>query len=71
MLASCLRITIIKREGHALASICVARQSSDAFRLHQDEGVAQCYSCGWERNQIIANHRNASPVTDSIGSMSH
>lgn len=46
VLAERLGLTINKREGHDLAGPCIACQSSDAFRLHQDEGVAHCYSCG-------------------------
>jgi len=45
-LAERLGLTITKREGHDLAGPCVACKSSDAFRLHQQAGVAQCYSCG-------------------------
>ena len=35
-----------KREGHDLVGPCIACNSSDAFRIHQQTGVAQCYSCG-------------------------
>jgi hypothetical protein len=41
-----LGLTINKPEGHDLAGPCIACQSSDAFRLHQQLGVAQCSSCG-------------------------
>ena len=46
MLAARLGLTILKREGHDLVGPCIACQSSDAFHLHQDEGVAHCFSCG-------------------------
>src|SRR6516165_8560998 len=35
----------LRREGHDLAGPCIACKSSDAFRLHQQTGVAHCYSC--------------------------
>ncbi len=35
-----------KREGHDLAGPCISCKSSDAFRMHQQTGVGQCYSCG-------------------------
>ena len=61
-LAARLGLTIVRREGHDLAGACVACQSSDAFRLHQDDGVAQCYSCGgkWSPFQLaekVLGHR--------------
>jgi hypothetical protein len=34
-----------KTEGHDLVGSCVACRSSDAFRLHQQTGVAHCFSC--------------------------
>ena len=54
ILAERLGLTITKTEGHDLAGPCIACKSSDAFRLHQDEGVAQCYSCGgkWSPFQV-------------------
>ncbi len=45
-LASRLALRLNRREGHDLAGPCIACKSSDAFRLHQQTGVAQCYSCG-------------------------
>ena len=45
VLAKKLGLELPKKEGHDLAGPCVACKSSDAFRLHQDKGVAQCYSC--------------------------
>ena len=45
VLAERLELKIIKREGHDLAGPCVRCESSDAFRVHQDTGVAYCYSC--------------------------
>jgi hypothetical protein len=40
-----LGLQLPRREGHDLAGPCIACKSSDAFRLHQQTGVAQCYSC--------------------------
>ena len=53
-LASRLGLSLNKREGHDLAGPCVACKSSDAFRLHMQTGVAQCYSCGgkWSPFQL-------------------
>jgi hypothetical protein len=48
MLAERLGLGLPKREGHDLAGPCIACDSSDAFRLHVNLGVAQCYSCGGE-----------------------
>ena len=54
MLAERLGLKINKHEGHDLAGPCIACKSSDAFRLHQQTGVAQCYSCGakWSPFQV-------------------
>ncbi|MSO37797.1 MAG: hypothetical protein EXQ69_06035, partial [Acidimicrobiia bacterium] len=53
-LASRLGLQTDRREGHDLVGPCVACQSSDAFRIHQQSGVAQCYSCGgkWSPFQL-------------------
>jgi hypothetical protein len=53
-LADRLGLTFKKREGHDLAGPCIACKSSDAFRLHSQSGVAQCYSCGgkWSPFQV-------------------
>jgi hypothetical protein len=53
-LANRLGLGLPRSEGHDLAGPCVACQSSDAFRLHQESGVAQCYSCGrkWSPFQV-------------------
>jgi hypothetical protein len=40
-----LGLQLPRREGHDLAGPCIECKSSDAFRLHQQTGVAQCYSC--------------------------
>lgn len=54
LLAERLGMKIIKSEGHDLAGPCIACPSSDAFRLHQETGVAYCYSCGgsWSPYQV-------------------
>ena len=53
-LASRLGLQLNRREGHDLAGHCIACKSSDAFRLHEQTGVAQCYSCGgkWSPFQV-------------------
>jgi len=53
-LAKRLGMTINKTEGHDLVGPCIECKSSDAFRLHQQSGIAQCYSCGgkWSSFQI-------------------
>jgi len=72
-LATRLGITIAKREGHDLVGPCVACQSSDAFRLHQDECVAQCYSCGgkWSPFQlaekVLGNREQAISLLVELG----
>jgi len=54
LLASRLGLTISRREGHDLAGPCIACNSSDAFRMHETIGIAQCYSCGgkWSPFQV-------------------
>ena len=54
ILAERLGLSLPKREGHDLAGPCIACPSSDAFRLHLHEGVAQCYACGgkWSSFQL-------------------
>jgi hypothetical protein len=44
-LSSRLGLQLNRREGHDLAGPCIACKSSDAFRLHQQNGVGFCYSC--------------------------
>lgn len=53
-LASRLGLALNMREGHDLAGPCIKCASSDAFRLHVQTGVAQCYSCGdkWSPFQV-------------------
>ncbi len=46
VLADRLGLQLPRREGHDLAGPCIACKSSDAFRLHQQTGVAHCFSCG-------------------------
>jgi len=55
VLAGRLGLKTNKHEGHDLAGPCIACKSSDAFRLHQQTGVAQCYSCGgkWSPFQLV------------------
>jgi len=54
ILANRLGLALPKREGHDLAGPCITCESSDAFRLHMQTGVAHCYSCGgkWSPFQV-------------------
>src|ERR1700682_3676853 len=53
-LANRLGLSLNRREGHDLAGPCIACKSSDAFRFHQQTGVAHCFSCGggWSPFQL-------------------
>ena len=72
-LANRLGLTITKREGHDLAGPCVHCKSSDAFRVHQDTGVAYCYSCNskWSPFQLAAdvlgNRKQAKSLMVELG----
>jgi len=44
-LANRLGLQLDRSEGHDLAGRCIACDSSDAFRLHQQTGVGHCFSC--------------------------
>lgn len=62
-LAERLGLTLPKREGHDLVGPCIACQSSDAFRLHMQTGVAHCFSCRgkWSPFQLVekvSGHRS-------------
>lgn len=73
LLASRLGLKIAKQEGHDLAGPCIACQSSDAFRMHRQSGVAQCYSCGskWSPFQVaeavLGNRDAAKAVMVELG----
>ncbi len=62
-----------KRDGHDLAGPCVACKSSDAFRLHQQTGVAHCFSCGtkWSpfqlAEQVLGDREQAKQAMIAIG----
>jgi hypothetical protein len=72
-LASRLGLKIAKQEGHDLAGPCIACQSSGAFRMHRQTGVAQCYSCGakWSPFQVaevvLGNRDQAKAVMVELG----
>lgn len=72
-LAHCLGFGEYKREGHDLAGPCVACKSSDAFRLHQQTGVAYCFSCGakWSpfqlAEQVLGDREQAQAAMIAIG----
>lgn len=44
-LASRLDLRLNTHEGHDLAGPCIACNSSNAFRLHQQTGIGHCHSC--------------------------
>ena len=56
LLAERLGIKVLSREGHDLVAPCIACRSSDAFRIHEDLGIAQCYSCNgrWSPFELVA-----------------
>lgn len=72
-LADRLGLSEYKREGHDLAGPCVACNSSDAFRLHQQTGVAHCFSCGnkWSPFQlaerVLGDREQAKQAMIAIG----
>jgi len=72
-LATRLGLTTNKTEGHDLVGSCIACQSSDAFRLHRDEGVSQCYSCGgkWSpfhlAEKVLGNREHAKSLMVELG----
>lgn len=53
-LAAKLGLSFPKRDGHDLAGACIVCDSSDAFRLHSETGVAFCYACntGWSPFEV-------------------
>lgn len=54
LLAERLGIESLGRDGHNVKAACIACDSSDAFRVHQDTGVAWCHSCNgrWSRLEL-------------------
>ena len=60
-------------EGHDLIGPCVACKSSDAFRLHQQTGVAHCFSCGskWSpfslAKEVLGDREQAREMMFAIG----
>ncbi|MCH7752857.1 MAG: hypothetical protein IH898_11975, partial [Planctomycetes bacterium] len=75
-LASHLGLGEYKRVGHDLAGPCVACKSSDAFHLHQQTGVAHCFSCDakWSPFQlaehVLGDREQAKQVMVAIGAFS-
>lgn len=53
-LAEILQLPTIGSEGHDVKGPCVECDSSDAFRVHEETGVAYCHSCGgrWSPLQL-------------------
>ncbi|MFN0018638.1 MAG: toprim domain-containing protein [Pirellulaceae bacterium] len=72
-LANRLGLTLAKREGHDLAGACISCNSSDAFRLHMQSGVAHCYSCHgkWSPFQlterVLGNREQAKALMVELG----
>ena len=73
LLADRLGLRIHKPVGHDLAGPCVACSSSDAFRLHQHEGIAHCFSCNrsWSpfqlAEQVLGNRDQAKALLVELG----
>jgi putative DNA primase/helicase len=73
LLAERLGIESLGREGHNVKAACVSCDSSDAFRVHQDTGVAFCHSCNgrWSRLQlaehILGDRRAAWSLLEELG----
>ena len=73
LLAERLGLPLPRREGHDLAGPCIACQSSDAFRLYAETGVAQCYSCQgkWSPFQlaetVLKSPDQARALMDELG----
>ena len=72
-LASHLGLGEYQRVGHDLAGPCVVCKSSDAFHLHQQTGVAHCFSCDvkWSPFQlaehVLGDREQAKQVMVTIG----
>jgi hypothetical protein len=72
-LAERLGLNLTKHEGHDLAGPCISCSSSDAFRLHMETGVSQCYSCQakWSPFQlaesVLGNRDVAKSVLIAVG----
>lgn len=71
-LAAALGLPIIGTEGHDLRLACIACKSSDAGRVHQDEGVYHCYSCGKNLNafdlcKAVVGHDAAIRIMVDVG----
>jgi hypothetical protein len=51
ILAERLGIQSLGRDGHNIKAACIACDSSDALRVHQDKGIAYCHRCKakWSR----------------------
>jgi hypothetical protein len=68
-----LGLQLPKRQGHDMAGPCVACQSSDAFRLHTETGVAHCFSCGagWSpfslAERVLGDREQACALMIEIG----
>lgn len=71
-LAHRLGLPILGIEGHDLKVACIKCESSDAFRIHRDEGIGYCYSCqvGWSPLQIaeecLGNREDAAALMSQL-----
>jgi hypothetical protein len=73
ILAEKLGIEILGTEGHDLKCACIVCDSSDAMRIHEDNGVGYCHSCKgkWSRlelaTKLMGNSADAWKLLESIG----
>ena len=73
VLANRLGLDDYKRQGHDLVGPCITCNSSDAFHLHQQNGVAHCFSCQgkWSAFQvaetILGDRERAKTVMIELG----
>jgi len=72
-LADHLGLSLPRREGRDLAGACIECQSSDAFRLQINTGVAYCHSCEgrWSplrlAEKVLGNQRDAWNALIQVG----
>ncbi|HQU42550.1 MAG TPA: toprim domain-containing protein [Pirellulales bacterium] len=73
LLAERLGIESLGRDGHNVKAACIACDSSDAFRVHQDSGIAFCHSCNgkWSHlelaKQILGDVQSAWSLLIELG----
>lgn len=73
VLAERLGIEPLGKDGHNVKAACIACDSSDAFRVHQDTGVAYCHSCKakWSRLElattVLGDQKAAWSLLEELG----